>query len=79
MGEVVTLHEYYPPRLLFAGTTGRALVAYSISSGGIAEHLDVIRTDNPAFGSAAIQFMRDWHFDVPTDWSKDGEIGRAHV
>ena len=54
------------------GVSGRTLLSYSISPSGIAQSVEVIRSDNPAFGSAAIQFLRDWHFDVPADWGTAG-------
>ncbi len=38
--------------------------------------MDVIRADNPAFGSAGMALVRDWHFNVPSDWSTDGGPAR---
>jgi TonB family protein len=71
-GELIGSHTYYPAHLLMAGVTGRAVVAYSISPSGIPKDVAVIHSDNPAFAAEAVQFVRDWHFDVPSDWSKEG-------
>ena len=72
MGELVGSHTYYPDLLLLARKPGRALVAYSVGPGGAAERVEVVQADDPAFGSSAMQFVRDWHFDVPGEWSRDG-------
>lgn len=77
MGEIVAVHEYYPVPLLEAGVSGRVLLAYSIDPHGVAEHIRVLRSDNPAFGSPAVQFLEDWHFDVPNDWSRQGGPART--
>jgi TonB family protein len=76
MGELVAVHNYYPEPLLVAGVSGRVLLAYSISPSGVAQHIKVLRSDKPGFGSAAVQFLEDWHFDVPATWSRQG--GPAH-
>lgn len=72
MGELVGAHTYYPDKLLLEHIPGRALVGYSIDGDGLAQRVGVIKADDPAFGLAAMQFVRDWHFDVPSDWSKEG-------
>lgn len=76
MGEMVAVHNYYPQPLLVAGISGRVLLAYSISPSGVAQHMKVLRSDKPAFGSAAVQFLEDWHFDVPPTWSQEGGPAR---
>ena len=56
----------YPPNLLAAGVTGRAIIVFTINEQGLVTDLSVESSTAPEFSAAAIQALKEWKFSPAT-------------
>lgn len=71
-GQMIGVHDYYPVSLRLRGVSGLVSMHYSVSATGVPVRIEITKANEPAFGIAAVGFLSDWRFKVPTNWTSDG-------
>lgn len=69
---MIDMHDYYPDSLRLRGVSGFVSMHYSVSATGVPARIEITKANEPAFGTAAVRFLSDWRFKVPTNWTADG-------
>jgi TonB family protein len=63
------IHFPYPPNALRKGVQGRVLVAFDITSAGVARNVSVIWSENHLLEEGVKDALYYARFDVPADWA----------
>ena len=65
-----TVQPTYPAELLKAGVEGKAVVQATVTEKGDVGAVELISADDPAFGTAAVDAVKQWTFTPGTDDGK---------